>query len=164
MVSPRQPTVKSLRYAYALLCGLGVVGLISPAVGQSAANFGSATLRNGSVARPLQGHTQGTTPLSTIARQDAQGNHCIGYGESEPDHILILPQALSRITLSVNSGGQDTTLLVRGGGQVFCADDSNNADARLQAQNWGPGEYQVWVGSFDPGVRYDYQLGVQGSP
>jgi len=140
--------------------------VVAPAMAQSEANFGSVTLQNGSAPGPLQGYTQGTTPLSTIARQDGNGNRCVGYGETEPDHILVLPQSVSRITLQVNSGGQDTTLLVReaGGGQVFCADDSDNADARLRGQGWSAGQYQVWVGSFDPGVRYDYQLTVQSNP
>lgn len=165
MASPFPPTktAKYLGRIFFVLLGLSSAA-IAPAIGQSAANFGSVTLQNGAAAGPLQGHTQGTTPLSTIARQDGQGNHCVGYGESEPDHILVLPEAVSQITLSVNSGGQDTTLLVRGGGQIYCADDSGNADAQLQAQGWGAGEYQVWVGSFDPGVRYDYQLTVRGNP
>ncbi|MGB3613723.1 MAG: hypothetical protein WBA10_08015 [Elainellaceae cyanobacterium] len=170
MVSYRSIPINIKRFGSALAALTAAFSVASiataPAMAQSEANFGSVTLQNGSAPGPLRGHTQGTTPLSAIARQDANGTHCVGYGETEPDHILVLPQPVSRITVMVNSGGQDTTLLVRaaGNGQVFCADDSDNADARLQGQGWGAGRYQVWVGSFDPGVRYDYQLTVQGNP
>ncbi|MGF1515433.1 MAG: hypothetical protein ACFB5Z_17270 [Elainellaceae cyanobacterium] len=138
--------------------------IVVPAIAQSNANFGSVTLSNGSA--QMRGYTQGGTPLSAIAREGSRGNHCVGYGETEPDHILVLPSPVSSITLSVDSGGSDTTILVRSAerGAVFCADDSNNADAELQGQGWAAGSYEVWVGSFDPETRFDYQLTVQGRP
>ncbi len=135
----------------------------APAVAQSAANFGSATLGS-SASRTLEGHTQGTTPLSTIARQGANGSHCVGYGTTEPDHIVVLSEPASGVALTVNSGGNDTTLLVRSAAGVFCADDSSNADARLRGQAWEAGTYEVWVGSFDSAIRYDYRLTVETNP
>ncbi|MGF1538035.1 MAG: hypothetical protein ACFB4J_16345 [Elainellaceae cyanobacterium] len=164
MVSFRPISFSSGLLGGALLALAVVTSATVPAAAQSNANFGSVTLGSGT--RTLSGYTQGSTPLSTIARAGAQGNHCVGYGETEPDHIVVLSNPVSSITLAVDSGGNDTTLLVRSAQNrtVFCSDDSNNADAALRGQGWEAGTYQVWVGSFDPNTRFDYQLTVRSNP
>ena len=44
---------------------------------------------------------------------------------------------------------------------MYCGDDEGEgADARVQGRNWGAGDYQVWVGSFEPGGSYDYTLEI----
>lgn len=136
----------------------------SVAVAQNSANFGVITLSSASgvPGGPVRGHTQGSVPLSSMARQDNQGNMCVGFAESEPDHMLRVEQDLGAIALQVNSNGGDTTLLIQStDGRTWCGDDAgNSSDARVQIRNLTAGDYRVWVGSFDPGVRYQYTLQI----
>ncbi|MEB3357806.1 MAG: hypothetical protein VKK04_13840 [Synechococcales bacterium] len=151
--------------------GLVAGGLVSwgfsPLVAQSASNFGTISLSPGSSPASVRGYTQGSMPLSAIAPQDQSGTLCVGFAESEPDHVLVLSEAIATLSLRVDSNGGDTTLLVQGPNArtIQCGDDTgSNPDASIRSQNWQPGEYKVWVGAFDAGVRYDYTLSVQGTP
>ncbi|NET11004.1 MAG: hypothetical protein F6K09_08700 [Merismopedia sp. SIO2A8] len=123
-------------------------------------NFGSVTI----AAVPdhdIAGHTGGTVSLAAIAPQDSSDRPCIGYAGDDPDHVLVFENTVSSVTIEVDSG-EDTTLLIRDpNGTVYCGDDEGNgSDALIQGQNWGSGSYEVWVGAFQPGVRYDYTLRV----
>ncbi|NJN58527.1 MAG: hypothetical protein HC879_14025 [Leptolyngbyaceae cyanobacterium SL_5_9] len=146
----------------ALLAALGVV----PALAQSA-NFDSLTLSPGfsPADGTVQGYTQGSFSLSSIANRDRSNSLCVGFADTTPDHILVLQQDFSQLTLQVNSGGGDTTLLVQGPNDstVRCGDDTgrNNTDASIQDSSWSAGTYKVWVGAFESGVRYDYTLTVR---
>ncbi len=133
-----------------------------PAAAQNSANFGVITLSSPSQlqGQSVRGHTQGSVPLASMVRQDNQGNTCVGFADSEPDHILRVEQDLGAIALRVNSNGGDTTLLVQSSdGRAWCGDDAGNStDARVQINALTTGDYRVWVGSFDPGTRYQYTL------
>ncbi|MGF1497631.1 MAG: hypothetical protein ACFB8W_12525 [Elainellaceae cyanobacterium] len=142
-------------------------GGLAPAIAQSASNFGTIALSPGSSPDPVRGYTQGSMPLAAIAPQDQNGALCVGFAESEPDHVLVLSEAIANLTIRVDSRGGDTTLLVQGPNArtIQCGDDmGNNPDASIRSQNWQPGEYKIWVGAFDAGVRYDYTLTIQGAP
>jgi hypothetical protein len=146
----------------ALLATLGV----APVLAQSA-NFDSLTLSAGfsPADGTVQGYTQGSFSLSSVANRDRSNNLCVGFADTTPDHILVLEQDFSQLTLQVDSGGGDTTLLVQGpdDGTVRCGDDTsrNNTDASIQDSEWTAGTYKVWVGAFESGVRYDYTLTVR---
>jgi hypothetical protein len=147
--------------AIASALGLGLA-LSAPALAQEA-TFGTLTVA-GSGRQTIQGQTGGTTSLpSAVAGQarDPLGHDCLGYGALTPNHILQLASGRDRLVLTVDSGGQDTTLIVKGpGGQVWCGDDisGRNLDAQIAASGWQPGTYEVWVGTFDAGQRYNYTL------
>jgi hypothetical protein len=146
----------------ALLATLGV----APVLAQSA-NFDSMTLSSGfsPADGTVRGYTQGSFSLSSIANRDRSNNLCVGFADTTPDHILVLQQNFSQLTLQVNSGGGDTTLLVQGpnDGTVRCGDDTSrtNTDASIQDTGWQAGTYRVWVGAFESGVRHDYTLTVR---
>ncbi|MBD2060258.1 hypothetical protein H6F88_30395 [Oculatella sp. FACHB-28] len=146
----------------ALLATLGV----APALAQSA-NFDSLTLSPGfsSADGTVQGYTQGSFSLSSIANRDRSENLCVGFADTTPDHILVLQQDFSQLTLQVNSGGGDTTLLVQGPSDstVRCGDDTGrtNTDASIQDSSWQAGTYKVWVGAFESGSRHEYTLTVR---
>ncbi len=157
--------------AIASVLGIGTFGLgglslgltlAAPALAQEA-SFGTLTV-TGSGRQSIQGQTGGTTSLpSAVAgrSRDSLGNDCLGYGALTPNHVLQLESGRDRLVLTVDSGGQDTTLIVKGpGGQVLCGDDisGRNLDAHITADNWQPGTYEVWVGTFDAGQRYNYTL------
>lgn len=151
---------KSLTWA-----GLVSAALTTPVLSQSAANFDSLTLAPGfpAGAGAVQGYTRGSFSLSSIANRDRAGNMCLGFADSTPDHILVLQRNFSRLDIQVNSGGGDTTLLIQGPDRtVRCGDDTGRSkDASIGDSNWQAGQYRVWVGSFDSGVRYDYTLTVR---
>ncbi|WP_421656616.1 hypothetical protein [Leptothermofonsia sp. ETS-13] len=80
-----------------------------------------------------------------------------------PDHILVLQQFFPKLSLRVNSGGSDTTLVVQGpDGVIRCGDDTGSKkDASITDTEWSAGSYKVWVGTSTPGVKRNYTLTVR---
>ena len=112
----------------------------------------------------VTGSTGGGYSLASITNRDRQGNPCMGYGDPEPDHVMILESEFSQLSLKVNSRGSDTTLVVKGPGKnnIRCGFGKNNQrDALVQDSQWQPGEYKIWVGSVTPNQRSGYRLSVQ---
>lgn len=136
---------------------------VAPAFGQNS-NFGNLTLNAEKPAGVLSGSTGGSTSLPAIvSSSDRHNKKCLGYGDPTPDHILILKQSLPSLTLQVDSGGADTTLVVQGpNGVVRCGTAaSGRRDASLTDTEWQEGNYKVWVGTTAPSVRRDYTLRVR---
>jgi hypothetical protein len=113
----------------------------------------------------MTGATGGTTSLpAVVSNSDRQNRKCFGFGDPTPDHTLILKQPFSSLTIRVNSGGGDTTLLISGPGGVRCADAGESGkDVRLQEGDWQPGTYQIWVGTATPNTSRDYRLTVRAN-
>jgi len=152
----------SHRWLRPLLLG-GLFGLLGALPGLAqAANFDSITLGASTPRAQAEGFTAGFFPLSNVAMRDSQGRVCAGFADTNPDHLLILDQDLDTLTLQVNSGGNDTTLLVIGPDNrtIRCGEDTSrrNPDARIQDRNWPAGTYQVWVGAHNQGQRHNYTL------
>lgn len=127
-------------------------------------NFKTLTLGDKTTSGVMLGSTGGTTSLPAVVSNSDRAQHkCFGFGDPNPDHTIVLKQPFSTLTLRVDSGGGDTTLLVSGPGGVRCADAGSNKDARLQDQDWQPGTYQVWVGTVAPSTSRDYRLSVRAS-
>lgn len=135
-----------------------------PILAQSA-NFAPLDLAPGfaTAVGTVQGYTGGSFSLSAITNRDRANNLCLGYADSTPDHIMTLGQSFSQLTLQVDSGGNDTTLVIAGPGNVVrCGDDTGrNKDASISDSNWSSGTYRIWVGAIDAGARYDYTLRAQ---
>jgi hypothetical protein len=137
----------------------------APILAQSA-NFEPLNLSPGfgAAAGTVQGYTGGAFSLSAIANRDRANNLCLGYADSTPDHIMTLGQRFDQLTLQVDSGGNDTTLVIEGPhNSVRCGDDTSrtNKDASISDSNWPSGTYRVWVGAIDSNARYDYTLRAQ---
>lgn len=155
------------RRAIAFAIGSGwLIGLlgVSSALAQDA-NFRSVTLAPGFAPAQgvFRGRTGGQTSLpAVVANRDRAGNLCLGYAAAMPDHVLTLQGSFARLNLQVNSGGNDTTLVIQGPNNVVrCGDNSGrNRDATVQDTDWGAGEYRIWVGSAESGVRFNYTLTV----
>jgi hypothetical protein len=113
--------------------------------------------------RVATGYTGGSFSLTSIANRDRSGNPCIGYGSPNPDHILVLQKDYPRLKIQVDSGGQDTTLLIRGQSNIIrCGDDTGSRkDASIEDTGWKAGRYRIWVGSIDAGKRRNYTISVQ---
>lgn len=130
------------------------------------ANFGTLTLSRGTASPTaiLRGSTGGSYSLSAIANADRHNNKCLGFATPTPDHIIVLQQNFNKLTIQVNSGGKDTTLLVQGPNTntVRCGDDTGqNKDAGVVDSSWEAGSYKIWVGSLEPGVKSNYTISVQ---
>ena len=128
------------------------------------ANFGTLTLSRGfqPPTAVLRGSTGGSYSLSAIANADRHKNKCLGFATPTPDHIIVLQQNFSKLTIKVNSGGKDTTLLVQSGNTVRCGDDAGqNKDASIVDSDWQAGSYRIWVGTVEPGVKSNYTISVQ---
>jgi hypothetical protein len=147
-------------YLLALLMAVSTL----PAIAQPA-NFGSLSLSPGF--KPSQGtatgFTGGSYSLSTIANRDRNNNPCIGFGDTNPDHTLVLDKDFEHLKIQVNSEGNDTTLVIKGPkNSISCGDDSGNSkDANIESAKWQAGTYQVWVGAIDAGAKYKYTLSVE---
>ncbi|NJK47747.1 hypothetical protein HC931_05815 [Candidatus Gracilibacteria bacterium] len=149
------------RSCFPLLILLGAVPVMA-----ERANFETLTLASGfnKATAIVRGYTSGSYSLSSLANSDRDKRPCIGYGDPNPDHILILENDFPKLALQVNSGGKDTTLVIRGPDQNtircnFSASDTQ--DARIEDEDWKAGRYEVWVGSMAAGQRLNYRLSAQ---
>ncbi|KAM3110094.1 hypothetical protein [Phormidesmis sp. 146-33] len=146
-----------------ILAGLVTLGAVP--VGAQPANFGTLTLNSETRSGVLSGSTGGSTSLPAIvSNRDRNNNTCLGFADPKPDHTLVLQQPFSRLKLSINNGGNDTTIVVSGpNNTIRCSSDSDSKDANLEDTDWQPGTYRVWVGSIESGNRRNYRLTVQGN-
>jgi hypothetical protein len=129
-------------------------------------NFGSFNLLPGfsSDKGVFSGFTGGSYSLSAISNRDRNKKACIGFADPNPDHVMVLEKDFSALRIQVNSGGKDTTILVQGpdDGTIRCGDDTGKTkDASVEGKDWKAGTYKIWVGTFNPGVKLNYSLGVQ---
>jgi hypothetical protein len=143
-----------------------VTALIAQPVIAQTANFGTLKLSPGfSPAQGVvEGYTGGSYSLSAISNRDRDKKACIGFADPKPDHILILEKDFPRLKLLVNSGGNDTTLLIKGPDDttIRCGDDTGKSkDASIEDKDFKSGTYQVWVGTFNSGAKHKYRLTVQ---
>lgn len=156
-------TTTTARFRWGSFLGIFAALSAAPAVAQSA-NFGNLTLGSENTSGIVTGSTGGSTSLPAIvSNRDRNGNKCLGFGDPKPDHVLVLQQPFSRLKLSVNSGGSDTTIVISGPNNlVRCGDDSDSGkDASLEDADWEAGTYQIWVGSIESRARRNYRLTVQ---
>ena len=112
----------------------------------------------------VMGYTGGAYSLASIVNKDRYGNHCMGYGDPKPDHIMILKNDFERLRIQVKSGSKDTTLVIRKveENDIRCGFAQHiNQDAVIDSQNWQAGKYEIWVGSMKPNQRSNYRLSVQ---
>jgi hypothetical protein len=111
----------------------------------------------------VTGYTGGTYSLASIVNQDKYGNPCMGYGDPEPDHIMILEDNFQKLTIQIDSGGQDTTLVVRGpNNDIRCGFGLDRLkDAIIKDSDWQAGQYDIWVGSIVANQRANYRLSVE---
>lgn len=145
--------------------GALTIALIPAVAIAQEANFGKLALNAGKLSGSMSGSTGGSTSLPAIVGSvDRHNNKCLGFGDPKPDHLLILQQPFSSLSIRVRSAPQvDTTLVVQSpDGSLRCGDDSGSQkDALVSDNNWQPGTYRVWVGTTNPRTQSDYTLLVR---
>jgi hypothetical protein len=146
---------------FALLLPVCNLFTLLPAWGQASppAKFAPGFARQDGV---LSGATNGSYSLSSIAKFDRDQNPCLGFSGNTPDHKILLEKGFAKLNFQVNSRGKDTTLIIKApNGQIFCGDDTGaKKDASIVAKDLPSGEYEVWVGSIEPGKRWSYSLTI----
>ncbi|MEH2129855.1 MAG: hypothetical protein V7K86_04175 [Nostoc sp.] len=146
---------------------LAILTAITPTpVIAETANFGTFNLStNFNPAQgTVQGFTGGSYSLSAISNRDRDQKACVGFADPNPDHIMVLEKDFSQLTIQVDSNNNDTTLLIQGPDKttIRCGDDTGKSkDASVSDRNWKSGTYRIWVGTFNPGVKWDYTLKVE---
>jgi hypothetical protein len=129
------------------------------------ANFGTISLSPGSdiLTSSVSGYTGGSYSLSAIANRDTNSKVCVGFADPNPDYIVVLEKDFSNLKLLVNSGGTDTTMLIKApDNTIYCGDDTGkNKDASIDFKKLKAGNYKVWIGTFNSNVKQNYTLTVQ---
>lgn len=142
---------------------LALAAIALPMVATAAQAATEMRLALGFASTQISGQTVGAYGLANIASRDSSGEFCLGYADRAPDHVFTLEQDFSQLTIAVNSGGSDTTLLIQGpnDGTVRCNDNASrqSRDAVIQAP-FAKGTYEVWVGAYDQEGRYRYNLTI----
>lgn len=100
------------------------------------------------------------------ARSMGLGSSCVGFVTARPDVIFTYADPAEHLHLFIRSNGGDTTLIVHTpDGRWLCDDDgggSLNPSIELPAPP--AGQYDVWVGSYDPAGFHRVHLHVRAGP
>lgn len=101
----------------------------------------------------------GSASLSQIAgRQETPNGPCVGFTDAKPNHNLVLNSSFNYLSIQVESR-EDTTLLVRGPGGIWCNDDFRGKNPGLAGQ-WLPGTYEIWIGCYGKDKQAPYTLRI----
>lgn len=120
-----------------------------PALGQ--------TLQAGFERLRLSGVAGGT--VRAVRFGNTSDGFCTGWIASSPNHTLTLERDYPRLSIAVRAPS-DTTLVILGPTGTRCSDDHGDDQNPRISGNFGPGEYRVYVGSYDEGQSIRYTLEV----
>jgi hypothetical protein len=86
---------------------------------------------------------------------------CTGFATGVPDYIVHVDSPGALLRFFVQAPG-DTTLVVNdGAGHWWCSDDDGgNLNPMLDIASPPAGQYDVWVGSYEPGANIQAVLSV----
>ena len=109
----------------------------------------------------LEGISGGKTKATEIVNTEGTTTgFCNGFINIQPNHVLVLSNFFEFLKIEVNSQ-TDTTIIVEGPGGVWCNDDSNDANPAIEGQ-WQPGNYKIWIGSYQEDVNNSYKIKLTG--
>jgi hypothetical protein len=123
--------------------------------------FGDITIDRKFSPDPLvvRGMSGGSIPGRQLAeRSETPTGPCTGFVDETPGHTLNLKSAFNYLKLLVQSP-QDTTIIVRGPGGTWCNDDFEGKNPGIVGE-WLPGEYEIWVGSYEKDKYFPYTLQI----
>jgi hypothetical protein len=141
------------------LCVTSLIHVIADA--QEPQIFGDVTIGHPFSPDPLtvRGVSGGSIPGSQVAgRAETATGTCTGFMDETPDHTLVLTSKFDYLKLQVQSP-QDTTIIIKGPGGSWCNDDFNGKNPGMIGE-WLPGNYQIWVGSYEKGKYFPYTLQI----
>ena len=93
-----------------------------------------------------------------VSAQTVQAD-CRGWIPAQPSYILQSPTGFRFLRIFAESS-TDTTLMVRGVNQTWCADDTYGNMPGLDLRGLPPGRYDVYVGTYSQGQTAPFQLAL----
>lgn len=129
-------------------------------VGGDSANFGVYRMSMGFQPDPA---TVDVTSGGTIDAQGAVGAACRGWVTQQPDVIVQFEQMAGflRFGFRADEVGEDATLVINGpDGRWYCNDDAVGRNPVVDFADAAPGQYDVWVGSYESGAYVEGDLFV----
>lgn len=93
-----------------------------------------------------------------VSAQTVQAD-CRGWIPAQPNYILQSPTGFRFLRVFAESA-TDTTLMVRGVNQTWCADDTYGNMPGLDLRGLPPGRYDIYVGTYSQGQAAPFQLAV----
>ena len=153
--------IKPVKFGFFLLSTVYFLLSQTGVEAQRAQNIQNITVSPGFSPTPIrvQGVSGGSVSISQIAgRQETANGPCVGFSESKPNHNLVLTSSFNYLSIQVESR-EDTTLLVRGPGGVWCNDDFRGKNPGLAGQ-WLPGTYEIWICSYGKDKQAPYTLRI----
>jgi hypothetical protein len=107
----------------------------------------------------IQGRGKASIVATEIAgNESTTTGSCSGFVSKQANYTLVLTNFVEFLKISVNSE-QDTTLIVKGPGGVWCNDDDNSQNPAIFGQ-WQVGTYSIWIGSYSRDTPYTYTLEI----
>ncbi|HEY9629865.1 MAG TPA: hypothetical protein V6C84_21385 [Coleofasciculaceae cyanobacterium] len=140
------------------LTGLSIV---LPAIAQEPTIFENVTLSPSFTPDPttVRGISGGEMTANQVAeRADTATGPCNGFVDAQPDHTIVLTEYFNYLSLQVQSP-EDTTLVIRGPGGVWCNDDYSGKNPGITGK-WLSGTYQVWIGSYQSNRYSPYVMRI----
>ncbi|MDP3276079.1 MAG: hypothetical protein Q8Q09_12840 [Deltaproteobacteria bacterium] len=138
-----------------VIAGGGYASMLQ--IGGSQANFGYVTMGPGFTPDPVSVNVVSGGAMN--ARNMGLPGGCIGWVTRTPDYIVRFTGSTQRLRFFV-TGSTDTTLVINAAnGQWACNDDSyGSTNPTVDIFGAGPGQYDVWVGSYRQGQQAQAQL------
>lgn len=147
----------------AMPSALGAGGATGVAAGAGAAaldttggeaNFGTVALQPGFSPDPSihSGTSGGAVAANGVSPT------CAGYVSARPDHLFNATGAFPNLRILINSSADTTLVVRRPDGTFMCNDDTDGTNPAV-AGVFPPGQYRIWVGSYQQGQNAPYKLG-----
>ncbi len=99
------------------------------------------------------------TAIEIADNESTPTGSCSGFVSQEANHTLVLTTFINMLQISVISP-EDTTLMIKGPGGIWCNDDYNGENPAIVGQ-WQSGTYSIWIGSYSRNTPYTYQLEIK---
>jgi hypothetical protein len=106
--------------------------------------------------RGVSGGAIAATDLAS--RNETATGACAGFIDEQPDHRVDLTEYFNSLSLQIQSS-EDTTLVIRGPGGVWCNDDYSGKNPGIAGQ-WLSGTYEIWIGSFQQNSYHPYVIKI----
>ena len=93
------------------------------------------------------------------------GGSCVGYASPAPDLRLNWSGTSRELRIffeSATAGGDATLIVNNPAGDWFCVDDanSNTLNPMVVLRLPRPGQYDIWVGTYEPNIGLDGRLSI----
>lgn len=108
----------------------------------------------------LKGTAGGGASVSDIiGRAATPTGPCTGFANATPNHAITLKASFNSLNIGIESA-QDTALVIRGPGGVWCNDDFQGKNPGVGGQ-WLAGKYEIWVSSYSKDRSIPYTLRIK---